>query len=200
MDAWKVRCNPCSKDFCKRTITDHLRNQHEASKVMMRAWHIRKDATTAKRGHSLTGWSRFRWRGRALADGPALSLSLFLRWARPLPPGDGEDSGDAASDAARLYSTPLSPQTQDEMEAGPTPPPAAGPSTDGVRQRLRWEQDSLASEERLVVRMDRHAKPMCTKPRGPLMLRCGKDIVWLWRTSWRPTTLAVAAVLSRGIY
>ena len=75
------------------------------------------------------------------------SLSLFLRWARPLPPGDGEDSGDAASDAARLYSTPLSPETQDEMEAGPAPPPAAGPSTDGVRQRLRWEQDSLASED-----------------------------------------------------
>ena len=81
------------------------------------------------------------WRGRALADGPALSLSLFLRWAWPLPPGDGEDSGDAASDAARLYSTPLSPETLHEMEAERAPPPAAGPSTDGVLQRRRWKQD-----------------------------------------------------------
>ena len=80
---------------------------------MVRGWHIRKDATAAKRGHSLTCWSRFQlaWERKrnsmqalALADGPA--LSLFLRWARPLPPGDGEDSGDAANDAAWLSSAP----------------------------------------------------------------------------------------------
>ena len=84
-------------------------------------------------------------------------LLLLLRWARPLPLGGGEDSGDAAGDAARFYSTPLSPEIQDEMEAEPAPPSPAGPSSDGVRQRLRWEQDSLASEDRLVVRMDRNA-------------------------------------------
>ena len=44
VDAWKVRCNPCSKDFCKRTITDHLRNQHEASKDVVRGWHPHRDA------------------------------------------------------------------------------------------------------------------------------------------------------------
>ena len=70
---------------------------------MVRGWHVRKDVTAAKRG---LGWPRF----------PSL-----LRW--PLPP-DGEDSGDAASDAARFYSTPLSPETQDEMEAERAPPPA----------------------------------------------------------------------------
>ena len=84
-------------------------------------------------------------------------LLLLLRWVRPLPPGDGEDSGNAANDAARFYSTPLSPEIQDEMEAEPAPPSVAGPSSDGVRQRLRWKQDTLASEDRLVVRMDRNA-------------------------------------------
>ena len=80
VDAWKVRCNPRSKDFCKRTITDHLCNQHEASKVMVRGWHIRKDATAAKRGDNFSNWSRFQlaWERKrnsmqalALADGPA---------------------------------------------------------------------------------------------------------------------------------
>ena len=88
----------------------------------------------------------------ALADGPAFpppALGLNVP-----PPGDGEDSGDAASDAARLCSTPLSPETQDEMEAERAPPPAAGPSSDGVRQRRRWKQDTLASEDRLLARMD----------------------------------------------
>ena len=91
----------------------------------------------------------------APVDGPALPPPVL--GANVPPPGDGEDSGDAASDAARFYSTPLSPETQDEMEAERAPPPAAGPFTDGVLQRRRWKQDTLASEDRLVVRMGQNA-------------------------------------------
>ena len=111
------------------------------------------------------------WRGRASASRcrhwllQMVPHLLLLRWARPLPPGDGEDSGDAASDAARCHSTPLSPETEDEMEAEPAPPPAAGPSTDGVCQRRRWKQGVLAAEDRLVVRMDRSAN-LCAPSRG----------------------------------
>ena len=52
------------------------------------------------------------------------------------------------------FTRPLSPETQDEMEAERAPPPATGPSTDGVRQRRRWKQDTLASEDRLMARTD----------------------------------------------
>ena len=44
-------------------------------------------------------------------------------------------------------------KTQEEMEAEPAPPPAAGPSTDGVLQRHRRKQDTLASEDRLKARL-----------------------------------------------
>ena len=40
------------------------------------------------------------------------------------------------------------------MKAEPAPPPAAGPPTDGVLQRRRWKQDTLASEDRHMARMD----------------------------------------------
>ena len=88
----------------------------------------------------------------ALADGPALPPPVL--GANVPPPGDGEDSGAAASDAARFYSTPLSLETQEEMEAEPAPPPTAGSTTGGVFQRRHWKQDTLASEDRLMVRMD----------------------------------------------
>ena len=90
----------------------------------------------------------------------------LLCWV-PLPPGDGEDSGDAPSDAARFHSTPLSPETQEEMEAEPAPPPTAGSSTDGVLQRRRWKQDTTASEDRLVVRMVQNAILNALEPAEP---------------------------------
>ena len=110
-----MRCNPCSKDFCKRTITDHLRNQHEASKVMVRGWHIRKDATNLSRFQ--LAWERKRnsMQGTGSCRWPHSPSSCV----RPLPPGDGEDSGDAANDAARFYSTPLSPETQTRWKPDP---------------------------------------------------------------------------------
>ena len=80
----------------------------------------------------------------ALADGLALPPPVL--GAHVPPPSDGEDSGDAASDATRFHAG-----TQEEE---PAPPPAAVSSTDGVLQRRRWQQDILASEHRIMARMD----------------------------------------------
>ena len=41
-----------------------------------------------------------------------------------------------------------------QLHTEPAPPPTAGPSTDGLLQRRRWKQDALASEDRLMARMD----------------------------------------------
>ena len=95
-------------------------------------------------------------RGRESATRCSLWLLLMVPLTPPpvlganVPPSDGEDSDDADSDATRLL-----PETQDEMEAEPAPPPAAGSSTDGVLQRRRWKQDILASEGRVMARMDK---------------------------------------------
>ena len=147
VDAWKVRCNPCSKDFSKRAITDHLINVHSASQVMVRGWHIHKDAMAAKNGKDLASWSRFQlaWDRKhnsmrappnlALADGPVAPFVL----------GADAQPGNADIDP---------PEREEEMEAQPAPPSVAGSSTDGVLERRRWKQDILASEDRIMARMD----------------------------------------------
>ena len=161
----------------------------------------------------LANWSRFRpaWdrmrnstQALALADGPAPPPPVL--GANVPPPGDGEHSSAVASDAARFRLTPLNLETQEEVEAGPAPPPTAGSTTGGVFQRRHLKQDALASEDRLVARMDQY-RQTCTKPSSPVTLCFGKDwarfkrsIVWLWRTSWGPATLAVVAVPSQPIY
>ena len=78
------------------------------------------------------------------------------------PPGDGEDRGDAARGATRVY-----PETQEDLDAEPAPLPAAGSFADGVLQRRRWKQDGLAFEDRLMARMDQDADPRCAKPLSP---------------------------------
>ena len=141
----------------------------------------------------------------ALADGPALPPPVL--GANVPPPGDGEDRGAAASDAARFYSTPLSLETQEEMEAEPAPPPTAGSTTGGVFQRRHWKQDSLASEDRLMVRMDQMQTNMhqaVESFNAVLREGTGRGSSEVSRgcggTSWRPTSLAVVAVLSQPIY
>ena len=42
-------------------------------------------------------------------------------------------------------------KTQEEVEAEPAPPPAAGPSTDGVLQRRRWKQAALRERYRVAL-------------------------------------------------
>ena len=129
-----------------------------------------------------------------LAEGPALPPPA-LGANVPLP-GDGEDRGAAASDAAR---TPV----QEEMEAEPAPPPAAGPSTEFKDDR---KQDTLASEDRLKARLGQtQTNTHQAVESSDAALREGLGEVqakyrWLWRTSWRPTTFAVMAVLSQPVY
>ena len=120
----------------------------------MRGWHIHKDAMAFK-NQRLAHWSRFQLAWDRLHNSLQAPLQLVLAagpavpppvlGANVPPPGDGEDIGVAASDATRS-----NPEIQQEMEAEPAPPPAAGSSTDGVLERRRWKQDILASEERLI--------------------------------------------------
>ena len=49
---------------------------------------------------------------------------------------------------------PTTPLDFTQLRAEPAPPPAAGSSADGFLQRRRWKQDALASEDRLMARMD----------------------------------------------
>ena len=72
-------------------------------------------------------------------------------------------------------------------------------------------KDVVGSKTLLLLKTDSRLgwtkyRQTCTKPSSPLPLRIGKDkarfkrsVAWLWRTSWRPTALAVVAVLSWGI-
>ena len=123
-------CLRCSK-FSKRTIEAHLVKEHVFSKDAVRGWHAHRDAMASQNQH-LANCSRFQlaWeRARnsmqappnLAADGPAPHPPML--GANFPPPGDGEDRGATASDAARFYSTPLSPEPQEEMEAEPAPPP-----------------------------------------------------------------------------
>ena len=145
------------EEFSKRTIEAHVVKVHGFSKNLVRGRRVHRDAMASQNQHFANcsrfqlAWERVHVSTQAppnlAADGPAPPLPAL--GANVPPPGDGEDRGAAASDAARFYSTPV----QEEMEAEPAPPPAAGPSTDGVSQRRHWKQDTLASEDRLKARL-----------------------------------------------
>ena len=99
-----------------------------------------KGNTTRCRRHltwSLAEWSRF---------------SLLLCWARTFRCQVAEKTVETPP------ATPPSVflETQEQMEAEPAPPPAAGSSTDGILQ-------GRASEDRLMARMDQ-SRPTRTKP------------------------------------
>ena len=101
------------ESFSKRTIEVHLVKEHVISKDVVRGWHAHMDAMASQNQH-LANWSHFQlaWErmhasappNLALADGPAPPPPVL--GANVPPPGDGEDSGAAANDAARFYPTP----------------------------------------------------------------------------------------------
>ena len=174
-------------------------SEHGFSPDVVRGWHIHRDAMASKNQH-LANCSRFQlaWERTRNSMQAPLQLALAAGPASPPPvlgasvppPGDGE----------------ADPESQEEMEAEPAPPSAAGSSTDGVLERRRWKQDVLASEDRLMARMDQlqNFKHQTVESLNAALqeglARFKRSIMLFWRTSCRPTTLTVMAVLSLPTY
>ena len=175
-------------------------SEHGFSTNVLRGWHIHRGAMASKNQH-LANWSRFQlaWDRMhnseqaplllALAAGP--SPPLLLCWARASRRQVTEKP--TLNPKKRWKPSPHRRQQQDHLLT------------------VFWK-DVGGSKTFLLLKTDSwlgwtNCKNLRTKPLSPLMPRCRKDwvrlkrsIVWLWRTSWRPTTLAVVAVLSQPIY
>ena len=151
-DPWKAWCLDCNTDVGTRR------------QDMVKGWHISKGAIAAKSSRNLALWSSFRLTRECF---PLLTVTRFsLRVKKQKV----RSTRGVESDKTQFYSSPppLHPSSSSPPKALqlPRPPPhhcrrCRPAAEEGVVERRRWRQDILASEGRLMARLDETRSEFC---------------------------------------